>query len=64
MVYTDGVALDNLAAAVPVGVTCRICDRLDCEQRAFPRMHHPLNIDENVRGLSFYAPASDGGEDF
>lgn len=64
MVYADGVALDNLAAAVPVGVTCRICDRLDCEQRAFPRMHHPLNIDENVRGLSFYAPASDGGDDF
>jgi predicted transcriptional regulator/transcriptional regulator with XRE-family HTH domain len=64
MVYADGFDLDNLAAAVPIGVTCRICDRLDCEQRAFPRMHQSLNIDENVRGISFYAPASDGGEDF
>lgn len=64
MVYADGFDLDNLAAAVPIGVTCRICDRLDCEQRAFPRLHQSLNIDENVRGISFYAPASDGGDDF
>jgi predicted transcriptional regulator/DNA-binding XRE family transcriptional regulator len=64
LVYADGFDLDDLSAAVPIGVTCRICDRLDCEQRAFPRLHHSLNIDENVRGISFYAPASDGGDDF
>lgn len=64
MVYADGFDLDNLTAAVPIGVTCRMCDRVDCEQRAFPRLHHPLNIDENVRGISFYAPTSDGGDDF
>lgn len=56
LVYADGVDLDNLDAAVPVGVTCRLCERLDCEQRAFPAMQHPLRIDENVRGVSFYAP--------
>ena len=36
MVYADGIDLDNLDAAVPVGVTCRLCERMDCQQRAFP----------------------------
>jgi predicted transcriptional regulator/DNA-binding XRE family transcriptional regulator len=56
LVYADGVDLDNPAAAVPVGVTCRLCEHLDCEQRAFPSLHHPLRVDENVRGVSFFAP--------
>ncbi len=59
LVYSDGVDLDNLAAAVPVGVTCRLCDRMDCEQRAFPALQNPLRVDENLRGVSFYAPVSD-----
>ncbi len=59
LVYSDGVDLDNLAAAVPVGVTCRLCDRMDCEQRAFPALQSPLRVDENVRGISFYAPVRD-----
>lgn len=57
LVYSDGVDLSNLKAAVPIGVTCRLCERMDCEQRAFPSLAHPLRIDENVRGVSFYAPA-------
>jgi predicted transcriptional regulator/transcriptional regulator with XRE-family HTH domain len=55
MVYADGVDLDRVEAAVPVGVTCRLCERMDCRQRAFPPMHQRLHIDENVRGLSFFA---------
>jgi predicted transcriptional regulator/DNA-binding XRE family transcriptional regulator len=57
LVYADGYDLDNLDAAVPIGTTCRLCERLDCEQRAFPPLQHGLTIDENVRGKSFYAPA-------
>ena len=56
LVYADGVDVDNRNAAVPVGVTCRLCERMDCEQRAFPPLRHPLKIDEHVRGVSFYAP--------
>ena len=52
LVYADGVDLDNVDAAVPVGVTCRLCERLDCEQRAFPALQNPLQVDENVRGVS------------
>ncbi|NUN12453.1 MAG: DUF2083 domain-containing protein [Myxococcales bacterium] len=61
LVYADGVDLDNVQAAVPVGVTCRLCDRLDCEQRAFPPLHHPLTVDEDSRGVSFYAPTPSSG---
>jgi hypothetical protein len=57
LVYADGYDLDNLDAAVPIGTTCRLCERLDCEQRAFPPLQHGFTIDENVRGASFYAPA-------
>ena len=57
LVYADGYDLDNLDAAVPIGTTCRLCERLDCDQRAFPPLQHAVTVDENVRGRSFYAPA-------
>jgi predicted transcriptional regulator/transcriptional regulator with XRE-family HTH domain len=59
LVYSDGIDLENEGAVVPVGVTCRMCEHLDCPQRAFPPLLHPLRIDENVRGLSFYSPVAD-----
>ncbi len=57
LVYADGVDLESREAIVPVGITCRLCERLDCEQRAFPAIQAPIKVDQNVRGLSFYAPA-------
>jgi predicted transcriptional regulator/transcriptional regulator with XRE-family HTH domain len=56
LVYADGVALDSPGAVVPVGITCRACERMDCEQRAFPPLQHPLAVNPHVRGVSFYAP--------
>jgi predicted transcriptional regulator/DNA-binding XRE family transcriptional regulator len=58
IVYADGHELENLDAAVPIGVTCRLCERVDCEQRAFPPLQHGMQVDENIRGRSFYAPVS------
>jgi len=58
LVYADGVDVGNLDAAIPIGTSCRLCERLDCEQRAFPPITHRLSIDENVRAVSFYAPAA------
>jgi predicted transcriptional regulator/transcriptional regulator with XRE-family HTH domain len=55
LVYSDGVDLENPNAPVPVGVTCRTCERTDCDQRALPSLRHPLQIDENVRGTSLYS---------
>ncbi len=57
MVYADGIDLSKADQAVPVGVSCRTCERMDCRQRAFPPVSRPLNIDENVRAPSAYVPA-------
>ncbi len=57
LVYADGVDLTQLEAAVPIGITCRICERSNCQARAFPSLQFPLRFDENVRGISFFAPA-------
>lgn len=56
LVYADGMDLESDEATVPVGVTCRLCERVDCAQRAFPALQTALAVDENLRGLSFFAP--------
>ena len=61
LIYGDSVDVHNPNVAVPIGITCRLCERMDCEQRAFPPMHRKLGIDENLRGKSFYTPAPGDG---
>ncbi len=56
LVYSDGISLENPEGAIEVGVTCRLCERSDCEQRAFPSIRAGIAVDENVRGPSIYAP--------
>jgi predicted transcriptional regulator/transcriptional regulator with XRE-family HTH domain len=58
VVYGDGLNLESAAAAVPIGVTCRLCERQNCTARAFPSIRGSLRIDENVRGPSFFAGVS------
>jgi predicted transcriptional regulator/transcriptional regulator with XRE-family HTH domain len=58
LVYAEGMNLESREAVVPVGLTCRLCERTDCEQRAFPPLQHPLKVNANVRGVSFYAPVA------
>lgn len=55
VVYADGLNVESPAAAVPIGVTCRLCEREHCTARAFPSIRGTLRIDENVRGASFFA---------
>jgi predicted transcriptional regulator/transcriptional regulator with XRE-family HTH domain len=56
LVYADGLDIENAAAAVPIGITCRLCERAGCTARAVPSLEGGLRIDENVRGVSFFAP--------
>jgi predicted transcriptional regulator/DNA-binding XRE family transcriptional regulator len=58
LVYADGLLLDQ--PPVPIGVTCRLCDRADCEQRAFPPLHQAIQVEEDVRRSSFYAHLAEG----
>jgi len=61
LVYSDGLDLENPDLHVPVGVTCRLCARTDCDQRAMPSLKQPLEVDENVRGASLYASTKERG---
>ena len=56
LAYADGLALDDPMIATPIGVSCNVCERLDCVDRAMPSLHHKLEVDENRRGISAYTP--------
>ncbi|MEV0937329.1 short-chain fatty acyl-CoA regulator family protein [Streptomyces phaeochromogenes] len=47
LVYSDGLDLDNASAATPIGMGCRVCERLECPQRAAPPLGRQLRIDQN-----------------
>ena len=46
LVYADGRILND-PAAVPIGRGCKLCERTDCLQRAFPLTGRALDIDEH-----------------
>ncbi len=52
LVYADGLDLD--AAAVGIGLSCRLCDRADCRSRAFPPLEHRLVLDPAEEGAAPY----------
>ena len=54
LVYADDLDLKNAAAYQPIGVSCRICERRDCHQRALPPLEWPLTVDPNARGVLPY----------
>lgn len=56
MVYADDVARAGDRAAVPVGLTCRFCERTDCSQRAAPSFKFAMTVDENVKKDNFFSP--------
>jgi predicted transcriptional regulator/transcriptional regulator with XRE-family HTH domain len=53
-VYTQNIDVNNKSSEIPIGVSCRTCDRLDCSQRAFPPLHKKFDVDINTRGVSIY----------
>jgi len=57
LVYARGLDLKDPAAATPIGAGCKVCDRRDCSQRAFPSLGRQLHIDENERPWEPYASA-------
>ena len=54
IVYAAGIDTANVQAAVPIGVNCRICERTDCQQRAFPPIGSQLSVDEHHRSFVPY----------
>ena len=40
---------------MPIGISCRLCERPNCPQRAAPPVLRPLRVDETTRGISPFA---------
>ncbi|RMH38382.1 MAG: XRE family transcriptional regulator [Deltaproteobacteria bacterium] len=56
-VYSDALpaaAVDR--AAVPTGITCRFCERTDCNQRAAPSYKFAFAVDEYTKKDNFFSP--------
>lgn len=51
-VYAD--ALDARAPPTPIGISCRLCPRDDCDQRAFPPADRGISVDPDMRGTVPY----------
>ena len=47
LVYAQGLDLHAPAAATPIGMGCKVCERHACPQRAFPYIGRALDVDEN-----------------
>jgi predicted transcriptional regulator/DNA-binding XRE family transcriptional regulator len=54
-VYADGLNLANRAAFQPIGISCRICERVNCGQRAVPPLKRRLRIDPDLRAVLPYS---------
>ncbi|MEU9976545.1 short-chain fatty acyl-CoA regulator family protein [Streptomyces sp. NPDC051014] len=59
LVYSDGLDLSGTAAATPIGMGCRVCERLDCPQRAAPPLGRSLRIDQDTSMFVPY-PVTEG----
>jgi len=53
--YADDLDLSRKAAFEPIGISCRICERQTCHQRAVPPLERALTVDPNRRAILPYA---------
>ena len=57
--YANGLptsSADIKKHAVPAGVSCRFCERTDCNQRAAPSYRFAFSFDEYTKKESFFSP--------
>ncbi|MCY6380136.1 helix-turn-helix domain-containing protein [Hoeflea prorocentri] len=55
LVYADDLDLASDQAFEPIGISCRICERTDCHQRAVPPLKRKLTVDPNSRDTIPYS---------
>lgn len=53
LVYSEGLDLSG-DVSTPIGAGCRVCERDNCPQRAFPALGRALDIDEHRSTVSPY----------
>ncbi len=55
LVYADDLGIQNTKAFEPIGISCRICPREKCHQRAVPPLERRLIVNHNARGILPYS---------
>ena len=55
--YADDIPFaDPKKMAVPVGTTCRFCERADCNMRSAPSYKYAFRVDEYTKKDNFFSP--------
>lgn len=54
LVYADGLDVGQDAAFEPIGISCRICERVGCHQRAIPPLEQQVSITPDSRDVLPY----------
>lgn len=66
LVYADEVPFSSpqelRKMAVPTGITCRFCERRDCNQRAAPSYKFRYAVDEYTKKDNFFSPLLGGSK--
>lgn len=57
MVYGRGLADAAQDQITPIGPGCKLCERPNCRQRAFPMVGRPLEADATIRNFAPYSAA-------
>jgi len=57
LVYARGLDLHDPDVPTPIGMGCRVCERPECPQRAFPYIGRALDVNEDVGGFAPYPMA-------
>jgi predicted transcriptional regulator/DNA-binding XRE family transcriptional regulator len=59
-IYADGLDIRSEKGVTPIGVSCRICPRTDCDQRAYPPSDRSISVDLFHRGVVPFSVAPEG----
>ena len=54
LVYADHLNTQASETYAPIGISCRICERRHCHQRAVPPLERKLRVDPDHRGMLPY----------
>jgi len=54
LVYADHLDVSNEGAFEPIGISCRICERVGCHQRSVPPLERKLRVNPDARGVLPY----------
>lgn len=55
LIYSVGLDISDRSTVVPIGPGCKTCERHDCPQRAFPQLHHPIAVSDDLSSTLPYS---------